>query len=260
MKKFLTVFTAMILALLCFALVACNDDKGLKESNVIGTYELVSVSMNYGEESAEYDKEALEKENVSMTIKLNKDKTATLYIQEDDYSLTQNGTWKINGKRVAITIAEDEQDFTYSKGTLSWSLTQTTGDHTMTSYYEFKKVSSTTSEPTTSESTTTTNDFVGEWNATKVLENDVDVTESYFKGISSVVLAINSDGTFSLTYTSTTTSHSVSGTYTITDGTINLTAEDETIPATIDANGKLNLTQTTTNNDVTTTNVMIFTK
>ncbi len=146
MKKTLTILMATILAILCFAMVGCKDE-GLKESTVVGTYEIVSMSMADDENSVEYDKEALEQIGYSMTIVLNKDKTLTADMDGE----TATGTWKINGKRVAITIEGETQEFSYSKGYLSYSATQTTGDYTMTMSMQFKKVTSSASSSDESE-------------------------------------------------------------------------------------------------------------
>lgn len=106
-------------------------------------------------------------------------------------------------------------------------------------------------------------DFVGSWTLIQVIEDDVDFSDEYLTYYyMSVTLTINSDGTFSMVSNGKELSFSdtTSGTYTITDGTIYLTAEGVTILGTINANGKLDLTRTDTDEGVTSTFTMIFTK
>lgn len=227
MKKTLTILMATILAILCFAMVGCKDE-GLKESTVVGTYELVSMSMSNGENSVEYDKEALVEEGFSMTIVLNKDKTVTADMDGE----TTTGTWKINGKRVAITIEGETQDFSYSKGYLSYSETQTTGDYTFTYSMQFKKVTSSASSSDESETS-----IVGTWNLTSYLYNGEEMIGEL--GDRTISLVFNADGTFNMLASSTSTNASESGTYEVNGNVVTAIANGEPQTFTLQTDGTL---------------------
>lgn len=227
MKKTLTILMATILAILCFAMVGCKDE-GLKESTVVGTYEIVSMSMADDENSVEYDKEALEQIGYSMTIVLNKDKTLTADMDGE----TATGTWKINGKRVAITIEGETQEFSYSKGYLSYSATQTTGDYTMTMSMQFKKVTSSASSSDESETS-----IVGTWNLTSYLYNGEEMIGELGNGTVSFIF--KADGTFEMLASSSSTNASTSGTYEVNGNVVTAISYGEPQTFTIQADGTL---------------------
>ena len=77
MKKFLG---GLLLVVLVFGMTACGKDKKEEKTDIVGTYKM--VEMTAGDESLKA--EDLEEYGLVYTLKVNKDKTATLSIGDED--------------------------------------------------------------------------------------------------------------------------------------------------------------------------------
>lgn len=263
MKKFLTILMATILAVLCLTSVACKDDKKSSSTDFVGSWTLIQVTRD----NVDVFDQVLS-EGMTMVMNIKKDGNWNITVEYNGTSSEfTSGTYTVSSDVITLTAGGDTQTGTIKNSKLVVSGSEKDGTTTHTMSMTFTKQSSSTVEDSSSSSSSsssevaTASDFVGTWNATQVIEDDVDVSDEFFTYVS-VTLTINSDGTFSMAYNEKETSYSdaTNGTYTVTDGTIYLTAEGETIPATINANGKLDLTQTDTDEGVTTTFTIIFTK
>lgn len=130
MKKFLTILMATILATFCLAMVGCNKDKTLKESDIIGTY--TCVDSHYAENS-----KLKPKENSLVNFEIKSDKTFVVTSVNGDNDII--GNWEINGSKLILFSTDsidetnpvlsykDENDnyyqmsFEYSDGYLTYS-------------------------------------------------------------------------------------------------------------------------------------------
>ncbi len=122
MKKFLG---GLLLVVLVFGMTACGskDKKESKSTDIVGTYKM--VEMTAGDESIKG--EELEEYGLVYTLKVNKDKTATLSLGEDDaeklkyddkYFFPEDDeddkvSYKVDGKK--LTLSDDDTKMVFEK-------------------------------------------------------------------------------------------------------------------------------------------------
>ena len=118
MKKFLTIVIAVLLAVSCMALVACNKDgDGDGENSILGVYTL--TSMVYDGEEQELP------EGASSTVELKADGVVVLSETYGGETDSETGSWTQDGDNITITMGEGENAYSvtlvYSNNTLTYS-------------------------------------------------------------------------------------------------------------------------------------------
>ena len=113
MKKRMMLLLAMILTVLTLA--ACG---GSKISPVVGTWKATTVSVSgVSVDVDEYLKQS-GNEDVKMEMVLEKDNTMSINMAGQ----TGEGTWKLDGSTLTLTIDGDSLDTTYEDGKITMDL------------------------------------------------------------------------------------------------------------------------------------------
>ena len=113
MKKRMMLLLAMILTVLTLA--ACG---GSKTSPVVGTWKATTVSVSgVSVDVDEYLKQS-GNEDVKMEMVLEKDNTMSINIAGQ----SGEGTWKLDGSTLTLTIDGDSLDTTYEDGKITMDL------------------------------------------------------------------------------------------------------------------------------------------
>lgn len=113
MKKRMMLLLAMILTI--FALAGCG---GEKTSPAVGTWKATTVSVSgVSVDVDEYLKQS-GNEDVKMEMVLNKDNSMSI----DMAGQTGEGTWKLDGSTLTLTIDGDSLDTTYEDGKITMDL------------------------------------------------------------------------------------------------------------------------------------------
>lgn len=132
MKKILSIVLVVVLALTCLALVACG---GSHE----GVYKFKSLTMTAGDQSQTYNVgdtspwgDVLSADSNVMELKADGTVVATSIV--DDETMTQNGTYTIDGETISITIEGSTTEATIKNGTIT--VTNSYSGTTMAYVYE----------------------------------------------------------------------------------------------------------------------------
>lgn len=138
MKKILTIALCFVLALTCLSLVACGNPNE-------GTYNFKSITMTVGDttntfnigDTAPWGDDVLAADSNVLVLKANGVVSSSSKVEGN--TVTQDGTYTIDGETISITVDDTTMTGTIKDGLITLSTSYTVGDITTTMTYVYEK-------------------------------------------------------------------------------------------------------------------------